>query len=87
MQSLTALIQIAHAPAELEPYRTYVLGLCFHLGEVLDRNLADLERGPEGILEDILSNTQLATRLAQLLSARIASRPCSEVLRAASQDA
>jgi hypothetical protein len=80
--ALADLIRSAAAPAELEPYRTYVLGICAHLIAVLTRNLDDLDRGPEPILEDILSNTQLAMRLAQLLSARIA----SPILRASPAD-
>jgi len=76
------LIRTASAPTELDPYRAYVLGICGHLADVLTRNLDDLGRGPEAILEDVLSNTQLATRLAQLLSARIA----SPILRASAAD-
>jgi hypothetical protein len=82
VQSLTELIQAASAPQELEPHRTYVLGICGQLRDLLTRNLDDLQRGPEGIIEDVLSNTQLATRLAQLLSARIA----SPILRASPDD-
>jgi hypothetical protein len=76
------MIKNASAPTELDAYRAHVLGICEDLERLLLGNLEDLERGPQPILEDVLSNTQLAMRLAQLLSARIA----SPILRASAAD-
>lgn len=47
VQSLNDLIKSASAPAELDPYRAYVLEICAHLTGVLSRNLDDLDRGPD----------------------------------------
>jgi hypothetical protein len=72
----------ATIPAELEPYRTHVHRLCRELQGRVEANLQDLRLGGDLLVEEVRSNTQLATRTAQLLSARF----LSPVVRASETD-
>jgi len=69
-------------PSELEPYRTRLLTVCDSFQKQCERNVKDLDRGRDEILEDVLSNTQQATQAVRLLSAKLA----TPVLRASSED-
>src|SRR5438876_175508 len=79
---MSEVLQRASIPTELEPYRARVLQLTDSLAKTVEANLRDLEVGGDLVIEDILSNTRLANRYAQLLSARFA----SPILRAAIGD-
>lgn len=79
---LIQALDAAAIPVELMPYRAHVRQLCQQLGERVQANLRDLRLGGDLLVEDVRSNTQLATRTAQLLSARF----LSPVARAAETD-
>lgn len=70
-----ALLKVAESvnakavPDELAPYRKHVQDLCALLMKRVDQNLADLGTGSESILEDVVSNSQLALAWSVRLSA------------------
>jgi hypothetical protein len=82
LQGLSAMIDQATIPTELEPYRVLIQDFCQQYVRRTEQNLYDLQLGQDMILEDILSNTQGANRIATLLSTRWA----IPILRASDTD-
>jgi hypothetical protein len=82
LEQLGASLASSGIPGELEPYRTRLLTVCDTFRKQCERNVEDLDRARDEILEDVLSNTQQATQAVRLLSAKLA----TPVLRASSED-
>jgi len=82
LQDLSAMIDQATVPLELEPYRALIQEFCQQYVRRVEQNLHDLQLGQDMILEDILSNTQGANSIATLLSTRWA----IPILRASDTD-
>src|SRR6266568_6906449 len=70
LQNLSIMIALANIPVELEPYRVRVCQFCQQYCILVEENIRDLQLEQDAILEDVLSNTQVATRNATLLSTR-----------------
>lgn len=82
VEELAQTLRSAPIPKELELYRTRILTACDAFRGTCDRNLADLARGQDLVLEDVLSETQKVSQSVRLLSTRLA----GPVLRASSRD-
>ncbi len=82
LDELTDQLQAARIPAELEAYRTLIVGACMDLRRQAEQHLSDLAGGVDEILEDILSATQYLTQMCSLVSVRFA----LPVLRASDSD-
>ena len=82
LAALIHLLKIAKIPYELEPYKDRIRGVCSRTQALVARNLAYLKLRHKEILEEVLSNTQQATKYVRLLSCR-SSVP---ILRASESD-
>src|SRR5260370_32978085 len=82
LPDLSAMIDQATVSIELEPYRALIQNLCQQYIRHVEQNLHDLQLQQDMILEDILSNTQGANRVATFLSTRWA----IPILRASDTD-
>lgn len=77
----SAIAQAAITP-ELAPYHASILATCQRLRGSIIQNLRDLQLAVAAIAEEVLSNTQAATRAMNLLSSRLA----YPILRASEAD-
>src|SRR5438094_278557 len=68
VRQLQGIVQSCEIPSALEPYRDEVLKLSRDLQVLIEENLLDLQEGLPETIEDILSNTQQATRYVRILS-------------------
>lgn len=82
VRTLIQLVQTAHVPAELLPYRNRVEEFCHQAMMQVEQNLTRLALGRDDILPDIMSDTTLATWKLRLLGGRLA----PPVLRASETD-
>ncbi len=82
LDKLEGTIAQATLPPELMPYHTSILAKCRSLRAVLLQNVSDLHLLVTTLNEEILSNTQAATRYMHLLSSRLA----YPILRASEAD-
>ena len=71
VRRVSSAIDSADIPAELLPYIRRLSGHCESLQKQILRNLSDLSLGRGEILEDVLSNTQLANFNLKLVSSRL----------------
>src|SRR5260370_7772546 len=82
LDKLEGAIAQATIPPELIPYHAGILAACQHLRGISLRNMHALQLAEASILEEILSNTQTATRTMNLMSTRLA----YPILRASDTD-
>ncbi len=82
LDKLEGAIAQATIPPELTPYHASILATCQHLRGNIMQNLRDLQLAVAAIAEEILSNTQAATRAMNLMSTRLA----YPILRASDAD-
>lgn len=82
LDKLEGAIVQATIPPELMPYHASILAKCQSLRSNIMQNLRDLQLGVATIAEEILSNTQAATRAMNLMNARLA----YPILRASEAD-
>ncbi len=82
LDKLEGAITQATIPPELTPYHAGILAACQHLRSNIMQNMRDLQLEEAAIAEEILSNTQAATRTMNLMSARLA----YPILRASDAD-
>lgn len=79
---LAAAMARANVPHALKPYQERLKEECEHWIKVIARNLKRLKLQQDTILEDVLSDTQQATKYCRLISERMA----TPVLRSDDQD-
>lgn len=82
LDKLEGAITQASIPAELLPYQVSMQQVCQQLRSVILQNLRDLQVGQIALAEEILSNTQAATRTLNIMSSRLA----YPILRASEAD-
>ncbi len=82
LDKLEGAIAQTTIPPELTPYLASILATCQHLRGNIMQNLRDLQLAVAAIAEEILSNTQAATRAMNLMSTRLA----YPILRASEAD-
>ncbi len=82
LDKLEGAIAQAAIPPELTPYHASILATCQLLRGNIMQNLRDLQLAVAAIAEEILSNTQAATRAMNLMSTRLA----YPILRASEAD-
>jgi len=82
LDKLEGAIVQAIIPPELMPYHSSILAKCQSLRSNIMQNLRDLQLAVATIAEEILSNTQAATRTMNLMSTRLA----YPILRASEAD-
>lgn len=82
LDKLEGAIAQATIPIELLPYQTSMLRVCQQLRSVILQNLGDLQVAQAVLAEEVLSNTQAATRTLNLVSSRLA----YPILRASEAD-
>jgi hypothetical protein len=82
LDKLEGTIAQATIPAELLPYQVSMQQACQQLRSVILQNLRDLQVGQIALAEEILSNTQAATRTLNVMSSRLA----YPILRASDAD-
>src|SRR5712664_1365874 len=75
-------LRAAEVLPEIDAYRERIVSICGHLQIMARKNLADIAREKEIILEDVLSSTQQVLRTLRLLSARMV----APVLRASKSE-
>jgi hypothetical protein len=82
LDKLEGAITKAAIPPELAPYHASILVACQRLRGDIMQNMRDLQLTEAAIAEEILSNTQAATRAINLMSTRLA----YPILRASDAD-
>ena len=71
VRRVSAAIDSSDIPAELLPYVRRLSDYCESIERLILRNLSDLSLMRGEILEDVLSNTQLANSILKLVSSRL----------------